>query len=229
MKCKKYEAIIFDLDGTLIDSMPYHLKAFQELLSERKIKVSEKFLKGLMGMSTAKILEYFKKKYKIKDNVIDLREERRYHYFRILGERNIVFSGVSETLKSLKSNNKLAIATGSSYVTVSHSMKKSFLDLFDELVTINDVKKGKPHPEQLLVAAKKMKVKNSECLMVGDSIYDGIAARRSGMDFIGVTTGFTSEKELKKFGAIVTIKKISELKRTLQNSQSSLRRSLNDH
>jgi len=212
---KKYQAIIFDLDGTLIDSMPYHLRAFQELLAERKIKVSEKKLKEMMGMSTAKILEYFKKKYKLKDNVADLREERRFHYFRILGKRNIVFSGVSETLKSLKSKYKLAIATGSSYVTLTHSVKKSFLDLFDEIVTINDVKNGKPNPEQLLMAAKKMKIKKENCLVVGDSIYDGIAARRAGIDFIGVTTGFTSEKELKKFGAIATIKKIRGLKKSI--------------
>lgn len=199
---KKYKAIIFDLDGTLIDSLPFHFLAFKDMMQEHKIKIKDSKMKILLGIPTPKILKELKSKYKIKENLDDLREERRYHYFKFLGNKDIVFPGVMKTLKILKKKYKIAIATGSSFVVYSHSTKKEFRDLFDFVSTINDVKKGKPYPEQFLYVSKKLKVNTPECLVVGDSMYDGLAAKRAGMDFIGVTSGYTSAKELKKYGPI---------------------------
>jgi HAD superfamily hydrolase (TIGR01509 family) len=212
---KRYSAVIFDLDGTLINSLPYHFLAFKDLLLEHGIRVDDKLLGKLIGMPTADILKHLKKKYKFNENIADLREERRYHYFKFLGNRNIVFSGVVETLKKLRLDYKLAVATGSSKVIFSHSTSKDFQELFDFVVTINDVKKGKPYPEQFNFVAKKFRIPSKRFLVVGDSVYDAMAAKKAGMDFIGVSSEYNSTKELKKEGAIKVIKKISELKKEL--------------
>jgi HAD superfamily hydrolase (TIGR01509 family) len=211
MKKRDYKAVIFDLDGTLINSLPYHFLAFKDLLLEHNIRIDDSHLKKLIGLSTRNILAELKKKYKFKETVVDLREERRYHYFKFLGERDITFAGVKKVLRDLRLNKKLAIATGSSRVTFAHSTDKDFQEMFDVVITINDVKNGKPHPEQLIKAAKKMKVKPSECLVIGDSIYDCMAAKAAKMDSVGVLTGFTSEKELKKAGAMIVLSGVNKL------------------
>jgi HAD superfamily hydrolase (TIGR01509 family) len=212
--CKRYKAIIFDLDGTLIDSMPYHELAFKDLLLEYGVRIDEKHLRKLLGLSTGRILSALKKKHKFKENIENLREERRYHYFKFLGTKNIIFPGVMKKLQKLRLDYKIAIATSSSFVTYNHSADEDFKKMFDAVVTINDVKKerGKPFPDQLLLAAKKMRVDASECLMIGDSIYDGLAAKRASMDFIGVLTGYTSKKELAKEEPIRVLASVKDLK-----------------
>jgi HAD superfamily hydrolase (TIGR01509 family) len=212
---KRYKAIIFDLDGTLINSLPYHILAFEDLFLEHGIRIDEDEMKKLVGFSTSNILQIMKKKYKFKEKIQDLREERRYHYFKFLGRKNIVFPGLQKNLEFLRLSHKLAIATGSSRVTFEHSTDRDFRGLFDAVITINDVKLGKPHPYQLLAVAKTIRVKAKECLVVGDSIQDGIAAKKAGMDFIGVLTGYTSERELKKEGAIRVLKSARDLNRIL--------------
>lgn len=212
---KRYKAIIFDLDGTLINSLPYHLMAFKDLLLERRLRLSESKVKSLFGRPSMEIFTELKKHYHFKEDLEDLREERRYHYFKFIGTRNIVFPGVVITLKKLRLNYRIGLATGSSYVTYSHSTDNNFQSLFDFSSTINDVKKGKPDPEQLFLVARRLKVKPCECLVVGDSVYDGMAAAKAGMDFIGVTTGYTSLRVLERYHPIKIIKSISELSKFL--------------
>ena len=214
-KNKKYNAIIFDLDGTLINSLPYHFLAFKDLLLEHNIRIEDSYLKKLIGMPTAAIFSELKKRYKFGGNVPDLREERRYHYFKFIGQRDIVFPGAMATLRKLRFNCKIAVATGSSRVIFTHSTDKDFQGMFDFVATINDVKKGKPYPEQFLYTAKKLHARPEECLVIGDSIYDAIAARKAGMDFIGVLSGYNKKSELIKEGAINTIHSVNELAKLL--------------
>jgi HAD superfamily hydrolase (TIGR01509 family) len=213
---RKYKVIIFDLDGTLIDSLHIHFLAFKNLLLEHNIKVSDTHLKELIGMPTVTILKELKKKYKFDYNIQELREERRYHYFKLLGNRNIVFPGVKSALKRLHANYKIAVATGSSKVIFVHSTDKEFQELFDVVVTINDVRKGKPDPSQFILTAHKLHFKPNECVVVGDSIYDAIAAKSAEMDFIGVSAGYSSRKKLLEYGAIKVIKFVTELEKFLR-------------
>ncbi len=198
---KNYKAIIFDLDGTLIDSMPYHFLAFKETLKEHGVSMGDATLKHFMGSSTKKILQNIKNVYPFEGNVDDIREERRYHYFKALKRKNIIFPSVEKMIKSLKKNYKVAIATGSSRVTTRYSVSKRFMNLFDTIVTINDVRREKPYPDQLLLVARRLKISPQECLMVGDSSFDVLSANRAKMDCFGVLTGFTSKKELVNAGA----------------------------
>ena len=74
------------------------------MLLEHDIRIEDSYLKKLIGMPTAVILGELKKRYKFRGNVPDLREERRYHYFKFIGQRDIVFPGVKATLRKIRFN-----------------------------------------------------------------------------------------------------------------------------
>jgi HAD superfamily hydrolase (TIGR01509 family) len=169
-----------------------------------------------MGISSESIWKIFKKKYKIKQKIKKLREERRYEYFKVLGTKNILYKFTLPTLHALKKQYKLVIATGSSKISLIHSVPKNFTNNFDFVITIDDVKNSKPNPEQLILVMKKTRVKPEETLMVGDSIYDGLAAKRAGVDFVGVRTGYTSKKLLYHAGALIVLRSIKKLPKFLK-------------
>lgn len=208
---KKYQLIIFDLDGTLVNSLPYHLLAFKKLFEKNKIKINYADIEENMGLSTENILRLLKRKYRFKESVKKLHDERRKYYAEVVLHKDIVFPGIKNMLRKLRSKYKIAIATGSSRVTLGHSIGQNFRDLFDFVSTIDDVKKGKPNPEQLLFIARKLKVKPSVCLMIGDSFYDGLTAKNAKMDFIGVLTGYTPKKDLLKQNPQTVLKSLKDL------------------
>jgi len=74
-KKRRYKAIIFDLDGTLINSLPYHFLAFKDMLLEHGVRISDHHLQVLMGLPTEDILKELKKKYGFVHEILDLREE----------------------------------------------------------------------------------------------------------------------------------------------------------
>ena len=212
---KNYGAIIFDLDGTLINSVPYHLNSFKQVLAKLGVNVDYNFLEDISGLTSTGMFKELKKKYKFKEDIKKLKIERRKYYFKSVGKKNILFPGVKTTIKKLKKNHKLAIATSSSNESLKNSLSKDLFNLFDVHITADDVKKGKPAPNQINLAIKKLKSKKEETILVGDTIYDAMAAKRAKIDFIGIKTGNHTKKSLKEKGALKVIDKISELNEIL--------------
>lgn len=215
-KKQEYSVIIFDLDGTLVDSLLYHVRAFEKLLLFNGIKnVSKKKLQISIGIPSKIILKEFKEKYKIPMEIKEMREKRREYFFKLARKKNYLFPGTIGLLKKLKKKYKIAIATSSSREVLDALLSKNHQKMFDKISTIKDVKHGKPEPDQLLFVAKTLKAEKKKCLMIGDSIFDAIAAKRSGMDFIGVRTGYTSGLKMKEQGAKRVIGNLHELNRIL--------------
>ena len=212
---KNYGYIFFDLDGTLVNSVQLARVSFLKLLQVRGIKVKNFDIGPLSGSPTVGILKFMKKKYGLKGNLMDLRNERRRHFFEMIKSKNLLFPGVENTLKKLKKKYKIAVATGSSYGTMSQILPKKIMKLFNVIVTIDDVKEGKPNPEQLILILKKLKINSKKCLMIGDSRFDQIAAKRAGMDSIGVLTGGTKRKDLLKAGAKEVIENVNKLNKVI--------------
>ncbi|MBS3094760.1 HAD family phosphatase [Candidatus Pacearchaeota archaeon] len=213
---KKYEAIIFDLDGTLINSIPYHSKAFFEIAILHGSMISQSEVDSLMGTPSHKIFEYLKKKYHLVGDIPELRKERRKIFKKIIHGKNLLFPGVMSMLSSVKKNFKIGIATGSSLITMKRSTNSEFRKKFKFISTIDDVKKGKPSPDQLFLVAKKLKISPKNCLVVGDSVFDAIAARRTRMGFIGVRTGFKKGKPLEKHKHLAIVSSVRDLSHFFQ-------------
>lgn len=206
--------IIFDLDGTLINSLPYHTLAFLKVAEAHGVKVPYRYVHSLMGKNSEQIFSHLKKKYKLKGDFSKLRIERRKIYDQILGKKDLTIPEVLKTLTYLRNKKiKFVLATGSSYNSYIRSTTKNFRKKFVLASTIDDIRHGKPSPEQMLYVIKKMKVKKQEVIAIGDSIYDAQAAKSAGIDFIGVKTGFEKGKPLKKYKHLAILNSVNDLRK----------------
>ena len=206
-----YKLIIFDLDGTLINSLPYHLTAFKMIFSNHKILVNSQSLKLKMGKPTIDILKELKKKLKFKESPKELAQEKKKDLIKLISGQKPIFKGVEKTLSLLDKKYMIVLATGSTKKEVSSSVDKKFLSLFNFISTAENVKHYKPSPEQLLYVSKKLKIPHSRCLVLGDSIFDAQAAKNARMDFIGVTSGFTPKKIMSHYKTIKIIHSVNKL------------------
>lgn len=207
---KKYKAVLFDMDGVIIDSMPYHFISWFETLKEYNITVSPFDIYEKEGEKCEVCVKRFFKRDKIKCDakiiaeVLKLRDKLYKKYFKVH-----LFANIEQLLIKLKNKGfLLAIVTGSTRQKVVSMLPKKILSKFNVIVSADMIKKGKPYPDSYLTAAKKLSVKPKECIVVENAPYGIKAAKSAKMFCIAVTTSLPKQY-LKK--ADIICKKISEV------------------
>lgn len=198
------KAVIFDMDGVIIDSMPYHFLAWYEALRPYGVRVScfevyckegEKWNKTLKDLfiragktpAPALLKEVFARRQKI---------------FRRLFRR-FVFNGAQELLASLrKKGYLLSLVTGSPRKEVNAILPHKVISRFKVIVAGDEVRKGKPHPDPYLKAARLLGLSPGQCLVVENAPLGIEAAKRAGMPCVAVTTSLPAAY-LKKADLIV--------------------------
>ena len=192
------KAVLFDLDGTLIDSIPYHRRSFASVFREIGLKVPKRGVAGITRKATEEV--YFelqvKKRTAIEmEKFIDL---KRKHYYAIIRGKRILFPEALPLLSALKRRKlKLCLVTNSSRLTANNSAPVLLRKKFDSIVTYDDVLHGKPSAEPYKLALKRMRLKPENCIVAGDSAMDVISARRAGMKCVCVTGGASTVKQLR--------------------------------
>jgi len=212
----KVKAIIFDVDGTLVDSIPYHNESFIKLFSDFGFKLNKKKLRSVMRLPTDDIYVKLRIKSLFGINLQPFIKIRRNYYYRLIKGKDLVFPHLYEVLRRLEKKYRFAIATNSSISTTRKQCPKKLLDLFDVILTFDDVKHGKPHPEILEKVLKILKVKTNEVVFVGDSVFDVIAANELSIKFIGVTTGISNKRIMLENGAVCVLKSLNQLESYLE-------------
>lgn len=191
----KAKAVIFDMDGVIVDSMPYHFLAWYEALRPYGIRVSCFDVYAKEGEKWSISLKDFFKKNGVPFNkkrlseIFILREKIFKKYFK-----RFIFENAKEVLYCLKAKGYLlALATSTPDYEARRMLPRNLYRVFDAVVAGNNIKRGKPHPEPYLMAAKKLKIKPSECIVVENAPYGIESAKSAGMYCVAVSTSLPKE------------------------------------
>ena len=184
---KNYKGLIFDLDGTLINSMPYHALAWKQVAYEHGFDIDVNDIYAMGGSASRDIAAFYKNK---GEPVGDIDEyvKRKIAIFQENIPKIEVFQKIFNKLKEAKSLGiKIAIGTGTRTANATRILKeKDLFDYIDALVTADDVTRHKPNPDTFLVAAKRLELEPQDCLVFEDGQLGIKAALRGGFDCIEV-------------------------------------------
>lgn len=184
---KNYKGLIFDLDGTLINSMPYHALAWKQVAYEHGFDIDVNDIYAMGGSASRDIAAFYKNK---GEPVGDIDEyvKRKIAIFQENIPKIEVFQKIFNELKKAKSLGiKIAIGTGTRTANATRILKeKDLFDYIDALVTADDVTRHKPNPDTFLVAAKRLELEPQDCLVFEDGQLGIKAALRGGFDCIEV-------------------------------------------
>lgn len=198
-----FKAVIFDMDGVIIDSEPIHLKLEQKLLKELGVDMTKEEYNGYIGTTAHYMWEVIRKKHGLNKDVNDLVKMDREAYYKHLVSKEsevMLINGIKEFIKELRENNiKLAIASSSPFNVIKAVVKIFQLEeYFDVLVTGDFVEKSKPEPDIFLYAAEKLGVSPEDCIVVEDSHNGVIAAKKAGMKCVGYVNPSSGNQDIAK-------------------------------
>lgn len=183
-----FSGYIFDCDGTLIDSMPVHYKAWDAAMRQRGLKghVCEDLFYSLGGVPTRRVAELIAQNYGL---VID--PEEVFHlkeaiFMEMLPEVGLI-DPVVKFAREIAGKKPISVASGGPRMVVQRSLQLAGLDdIFKVVVTADDVVHGKPAPDMFLLAAKLMGVPPAKCLVFEDAVPGFQAAQAAGMQYVHV-------------------------------------------
>lgn len=204
-------AVIFDMDGVLVNTVPVIWDTFKVILREQGVILPDKDLPLYRGVSWPDTLKIWEKKYHLSFNeqafAQRIVEEELKHFD---SEKTLSPNVVSFLTFLRKQNVPIAIGTSSPRWRAELILEKSKLNsFFDAVVTADDVVEHKPSPQLFLLAAKKMNVFPENCIVIEDGLSGVEAAKRAGMKSIGYAQSPENNRALGK--ADIVISDFSEL------------------
>lgn len=201
------EAIIFDMDGVLVDSEPFHTLIEKRQFALNGISVPEEEHLSYMGTASELMWKDIQEKYKTGASVEELLEQNRTESIRFFSELEHLplMDGLPELLGKLRSKNyPLAVASSSfpeiiDLILVKTDLKK----YFQVIVSAQEAGKSKPEPDIFLLAAKKLGVKPVNCLVIEDSENGIKAAQSAGMICVAYQGPGADPRKQKEADAVV--------------------------
>ncbi len=189
-----FDAVVFDCDGTLVDSMPAHFEAWCEALALYGAGgvFKEDVFMAMGGRPTRDIVVELNDEYDLRLDPETVAFAKREAFLKRLGSLTLI-DEVAAFADSLRGRIPMAIASGGSRMVVEKTLSiLGVSDWFDEVVTADDVTEGKPAPDIFLKAARLLGVVPSKCLALDDAPAGILSAQRAGMHVIAVPTPLSS-------------------------------------
>jgi HAD superfamily hydrolase (TIGR01509 family) len=188
--------IIWDLDGVIVDSAPFHFEAWREFAVLKGRVYTKKDFRKTFGMRNEDILLYIFEE-KLEGGVLETWSDEKEERFRYLIRGSVEpLPGVMTLVRTLDmAGYQQAIASSTPLENIHLILKSlAILAFFDAMISGEDVARGKPDPEAFLKAAKAMSLDPERCLVIEDAAVGIEAAKRAGMKSIGVTNTLPRKK-----------------------------------
>ncbi len=196
---------VFDLDGTLVDNVYEHVLAWKAALEEEAIVIPEWRIHRRIGMSGSLLVRELAQELdaSVANECVERVRKRHGEIFKSLAPKSHPLPGAQELLRYLTENGiGWAIATSGHAENASTALSALEVDGGNAVIVTRDqVQAAKPEPDLFLEAARRLKRPIKDALIVGDSIWDMMAARRARATGIGLLSGGTSNAELTEAGA----------------------------
>jgi beta-phosphoglucomutase family hydrolase len=184
-----FAGYIFDLDGTLVDTMPLHYRAWNRAMQQAGLKeeLNEDLFYSLGGVPTRGVASIFAKHYGLQIDVEEVFHKKEALFLELQSEMKLIEAVVAFARKGAAQGIPVSVASGGPREIVRHTLELMHLrELFPVVVTPEDVAHGKPAPDMFLLAAKKMGVPAAECLVFEDAEPGIRAAEAAGMKWVRV-------------------------------------------
>ena len=182
------KALIWDCDGVLVDSEGLSSAAWQAVLLCRGVRATSADLDGFTGRSDDAVLEHYRR---LTGNPLEgILEEREAEFERQARGSLRTFPGLPEVLRRLRGQGRrMAVASSGRLPRIRFSLAETRLDgYFDTVCSATEVERGKPAPDLFLLAARRLGVPPSRCIVIEDSVPGLEAAARAGMRGLGFTS-----------------------------------------
>jgi HAD superfamily hydrolase (TIGR01509 family) len=179
------KAVLFDMDGVIVDTEPLHHKAYQQMFETVGIDVSVAMYTSFTGQSTRGICEELCSHFGLKNNPKELVQMKRNNFTKLFFEDQDLklITGVEKLIKDyFKNGLTLILASSASMFTIKNVTERFKLDpFFTDKLSGADLKVSKPHPEIFINAAKAANANPNECMVIEDSTNGIKAAKRAGI------------------------------------------------
>ena len=203
------EALIFDLDGTLVDSNMVHVEAWRRVFARHGYQLSPERIFPEVGKGGDNFVPALIGEEADKRDGDALRKAQPEEYAKIVKETGLkTFPGAVELLKALRRRGvRTALATSSNVKQLQTTEKAAgvkFTELVDVVVNADDAERSKPHPDLVHATLDKLRLPPDRCAMVGDTPHDAEAAKKAAVACVGVRCGGHDDATLRGAGCVVT-------------------------
>ena len=212
-------AVLFDWDGTLADTRQVIVTSFQQAVRDVGIEVNAEFIERRIGtggeQTFREILQTAKKPFD--EAAVKKLLAKKIQTEISLSNKVKLFPGARRLLETLQGNARVALASMNNRPVIEYLLNAMKIkELFEIVLTVEEVSRFKPDPEIFLNCAAKLRCKPEECVVVEDSIFGVQAAKAAGMDCIAVLTGVYSRKELETANPGLIVESLMEKEKILK-------------
>jgi beta-phosphoglucomutase len=198
----KQIGVIFDLDGVLVDTGPFHKQSWYDLAAKEGFDMSDELFYSTFGMQNYKIIPILAGRQVPAEEIERMSEWKEKRYRELIADKLELMEGARMLLEDLKGNGPFSVPKGlrrmNFLLAIGSSAPRANLDVvlercnicgyFDVCVTGEDVRSSKPAPDTFLKAAEKLKLPPQRCVVVEDSVPGVQAGKAAGMAVVAITT-----------------------------------------
>ena len=194
----RFEGLIFDCDGVLVDSEPFSCGTWNVIFEEQyNIDIGTNY-NAILGKNLRDAAEYYSKKYNLpydNETLKKLAQLKEDTYYRIAEGKLHPIPGVNRIIQEAKDLNlKIAVASSGSINKINFNLSQAGLNKeFRNIVSADDVKNAKPAPDIFIEAMNRLEIEPKKCIIIEDSLSGIKAAKSSGAFTIGIATTFSVE------------------------------------